>query len=394
MTEQVCLNVDFNQIIVCEDVIEVLANNLQENLNRDVLKVSLKESLAIVAKGNRLQCGPANDLLLCILRSLSIPKVEPSESDDETDSESNDESEPKPEQKRDSENEENEEIEDDESLSQMLNKARKKAGQTAAKKGKHVPQGSKIPDSKKTKPDSNMKKTNSQSKNKELCRFYARGQCTRKQECRFNHPSICKKFRKFGSISTDKSGCDGKCDALHPNACRNSVRDRTCSWQDCKFFHLKGTRRINRNTNGPQNNQQNTSQNQIGQQNQNRKGTGNTGGQQWTNNRNHNHNQIQNNNQNYNNSAYSNGNPSGSNNNNGPYQGGQNARNIPVFQKDLPELASTLQEIMRRLAAMETRQTMLPPIHMATQLSPTVPQPGTQTQGQWGSPNHWTQSQY
>ena len=126
MTEQVCLNVDFNQIIVCEDVIEVLANNLQENLNRDVLKVSLKESLAIVAKGNRLQCGPANDLLLCILRSLSIPKVEPSESDDETDSVSNDESEPKPEQKRDSENEENEEIEDDESLSQMLNKARKK----------------------------------------------------------------------------------------------------------------------------------------------------------------------------------------------------------------------------------------------------------------------------
>ena len=84
MSEQVCLNVDFNQVLVNDDVIEILANNLKENLNRDVQKVSLKESLALVAKGTKLQCGPANDLLICIIRSLSIPKVEPSESDDET----------------------------------------------------------------------------------------------------------------------------------------------------------------------------------------------------------------------------------------------------------------------------------------------------------------------
>ena len=380
MSEQVCLNVDFNQVLVNDDVIEILANNLKENLNRDVQKVSLKESLALVAKGTKLQCGPANDLLICIIRSLSIPKVEPSESDNEADSESNEESELEPE-------EDNKEIEDDESLSQMLKKARKRASEKQVRQGSKIPDSKKTkPDSKQTKPDSDKNKTTSQNKNKELCRFYARGQCTRKQECRFNHPSICKKFRKFGSISMDKNGCDGKCDALHPNACRNSVRDRTCSWQDCKFFHLKGTKRINRNTNGSPNNQQNPSQNQITQQNQNRKGTGASGGQQWTNNRSHD--QNHNNNQNYCRSTNNN------DNYNGPYQGGPNAGNKQVFQQDQPELASTLQEIMRRLAAIETRQTTTPPLHMTTQLSPAVPQPGTQTQGRWGSPNQWTQSQY
>jgi hypothetical protein len=57
-----------------------------------------------------------------------------------------------------------------------------------------------------------------------------------------------------------------------------------------------------------------------------------------------------------------------------------------------------IQEIMKRLAAMETRQSMVP--HLVTSghqisplLSPAVPQPGTQTQYQWASQGPWTHSQ-
>jgi cell division inhibitor SulA len=102
-------------------------------------------------------------------------------------------------------------------------------------------------------------------------------------------------------------------------------------------------------------------------------------------------NQIRNSYQNSNNSSNSNNN----NNFNSSNQNGSGAINKQVFQQDQPELAMTLQEIMRRLSAMEARQAVLP-IHtqmIAPNLSPTVPQPGTQTQRQWGSPNPWTQSQ-
>ena len=76
-------------------------------------------------------------------------------------------------------------------------------------------------------------------KKRETCRFFARGHCTRNKDCRFEHPNICKKFRQFGSISTDKSGCDGKCEAFHPNACQNSLKDKTCLGRIADFFTLK-----------------------------------------------------------------------------------------------------------------------------------------------------------
>ena len=59
----------------------------------------------------------------------------------------------------------------------------------------------------------------SPNKKKDLCRFYARGHCTKKGDCRFDHPSICKVFRQFGDKTKDPKGCDGKCEAFHPNVC-------------------------------------------------------------------------------------------------------------------------------------------------------------------------------
>ena len=70
-----------------------------------------------------------------------------------------------------------------------------------------------------------------------------------------------------------------------------------------------------------------------------------------------------------------------------------------MTQQEKSQLSQTLETIMKRLTAMESRQAAYPhpgvQLHPTVQplLSPAVPQPGTQTQYQWGSQPQWTQSQ-
>ena len=48
-------------------------------------------------------------------------------------------------------------------------------------------------------------------------------------ECSFRHPKICNKFKQFGDTKNNEKGCDEICDFFHPNACRNSLKNKTCS---------------------------------------------------------------------------------------------------------------------------------------------------------------------
>ena len=214
MSVKVCLSADFSQVEVKDDVIEVLANNLKEDLERDVLKVTLKESLALASKGTKLQNGPANDLLYCILRSLSLASIEtanPAEAEEESDDESDDEMDEK---------EESGDEDDDESLSQMLKMARQKAALSGKKKNKQAPAPNASQKQKQIQNTHQIKeikdKKKHQENSKEICRYYARGKCNKARECRFDHPNICKKFRQLGSVSNNKKGCDGKCNDFHP----------------------------------------------------------------------------------------------------------------------------------------------------------------------------------
>ena len=72
MSQNIKLRVDFDKLNISDGVIDFLSSNLKEDINRDDMKISLKESLAMVHKGTKLQNGPANNLLTCILRALSI----------------------------------------------------------------------------------------------------------------------------------------------------------------------------------------------------------------------------------------------------------------------------------------------------------------------------------
>ena len=82
-----------------------------------------------------------------------------------------------------------------------------------------------------------------------LCKFYKNGRCNKnKSECKFDHPKICHKFNQFGPKNGINKGCDENCGFFHPNACRNSVKDRTCRYSECRFYHLKDTILISKQT--------------------------------------------------------------------------------------------------------------------------------------------------
>ena len=210
------IDFNFEKPTISKGILDFLSQNLVEDpdTNWDVVKKNLKESLAIIAKGNKLDYGSANNLLHSVLRALNLE-----------DSSVEDEIAPAITQLAD----------DFDSLSSQLPPATL------------TPTTGVNPKAEKAAPNQNQNKT------KEICRFYTRGHCNRGGECRFEHPTICKKFRQFGNKSSDPKGCEGNCDTFHPNACRGSLFNRACSFKDCRFFHLKGTKMINRDQNNDSN---------------------------------------------------------------------------------------------------------------------------------------------
>ena len=367
------LNLDFGKETLSRTVLDILRNGLKDDPKS---KLSYEECLQTAAQGKKLQYGAANHLLIGILRALYME-----------DSQTGDEYQPR-------ERPEEIDLGKDLSMSQTLTNANSpeqsdeptEDGPKDANPTQSTSAATLSDSAQKSSPNQN---SNAESgKKKELCRYYARGHCTRKKECRFDHPSICQKFHKFGSLSSDPKGCDGKCRAFHPNACRSSLRNKTCSWDECRFYHLKGTNRTS-SQNQNQNNSRTPNQNSNWNTNKKRKDGPN---------------QQQNRNQNAGkNQGKSKSGENQRKNQNQNRDGATGIQNEQVFQKDKAQLNTTLEAIMSRLMAMEMRQNSIAQSHGQTQhcqinqvqplLSPAVRQPSTQTQNQWASQNQWTQSQ-
>lgn len=87
------------------------------------------------------------------------------------------------------------------------------------------------------------KKCTTHLSDENFCRFYSRGACKHMKDCKFEHPKMCKKFTKHGNYHKkfNLTGCEGNCGKFHPNTCRESLRKKECSRENCRFFHLKGT---------------------------------------------------------------------------------------------------------------------------------------------------------
>ena len=364
------INLDFEKQTMSRGVLDILGSGLKDDPEKDVLLLSLKECMAKIAKGNKLPYKAANYLLVNILNSLSLDGSDVSEEIAHS-------------PVTDSQPEDHSQSENDDVIHGSPLGASGSASNPRAAEPPNTNQAS-------------VKEAGDKSPNKkkDLCRFYARGHCTKKGDCRFDHPSICKVFRQFGDKTKDPKGCDGKCGAFHPNVCHSSARDRTCTWTECRFFHLKGTKLLNRGQQGPSNSNWRSNQDQ---------------------NSNSQHRLRPNQNQSRSESHSKNG-SAGLNSNRSKKKGGkknQSQRPDPIPQKaaantrkaetvtqeEKKQLGQTLEAILKRLSAMETRQAMFaqPAAHQMSHiqplLSPAVPPPGTQTQFQWASQQPWTQTQ-
>ena len=63
------------------------------------------------------------------------------------------------------------------------------------------------------------------------------------ERCKDNHPRRCYSFCNFGT--KQRIGCQkgNSCPKFHPKLCRNSLRSSACYNDNCKFVHLKSTKR-------------------------------------------------------------------------------------------------------------------------------------------------------
>ena len=82
-----------------------------------------------------------------------------------------------------------------------------------------------------------------------ICKHYRAGRCKhgvsgkKDGSCKFSHPKPCNKFLKNGN--NRRSGCTRgeNCNFFHPQICHSSMRERECLRENCKFMHLRGTKR-------------------------------------------------------------------------------------------------------------------------------------------------------
>ena len=80
-------------------------------------------------------------------------------------------------------------------------------------------------------------------KNEIICKYYKKGACMGAngiKRCPYAHPRACRFHLQFGP-----GGCrNGRnCKFMHPKICRYSLEAHLCYNLECKFYHLKGTKR-------------------------------------------------------------------------------------------------------------------------------------------------------
>ena len=82
-----------------------------------------------------------------------------------------------------------------------------------------------------------------------VCKHYRTGRCKhglsgkKDGTCAYSHPKPCNNFLKNGPRG--RGGCTRgeNCRFFHPQMCHSSLQERLCARENCKFMHIKGTRR-------------------------------------------------------------------------------------------------------------------------------------------------------
>ena len=94
--------------------------------------------------------------------------------------------------------------------------------------------------------------TDDDKDNKPICPKYKHGRCDNYETCKltFNHPRRCRNMLSLGKCRFGNS-----CRYFHPKICYKSMNDRKCTDLECRFFHLKYTKRYEESLDNQLNNQ-------------------------------------------------------------------------------------------------------------------------------------------
>ena len=79
-----------------------------------------------------------------------------------------------------------------------------------------------------------------------ICRFFKNGNCKhgiKGKECNYTHPKVCIKYTQHGTRQPRGCNLGKSCQDFHPKMCINSLRKGECFSKDCRFNHIKGTKR-------------------------------------------------------------------------------------------------------------------------------------------------------
>ena len=81
-----------------------------------------------------------------------------------------------------------------------------------------------------------------------ICKFYKDGRCKygisgrKGSTCNYEQPKACPKYLVNGN-RTGRGCSNNQCRLFHPKMCNSSLRDRICYKADCRFIHIRGTKR-------------------------------------------------------------------------------------------------------------------------------------------------------
>ena len=85
------------------------------------------------------------------------------------------------------------------------------------------------------------------SKFEETCIHYIKGVCKygkTGEGCRFKHPPYCQKLLIYGPNHKDGCNKGSACEFVHPKLCYKSTEKHQCFNDKCRYFHIKGTKRV------------------------------------------------------------------------------------------------------------------------------------------------------
>lgn len=86
--------------------------------------------------------------------------------------------------------------------------------------------------------------------NRPMCKFFLGSRCKHGisgKECKFQHKKVCRKFLNHGRHKYYGCNKEQNCDYFHVKMCWSSLNQRVCARQDCRFHHIKGTKRAEDN---------------------------------------------------------------------------------------------------------------------------------------------------